>query len=99
MTRDEELCEAALAGEVAAFGLIVERYQDAVFGIALARVRNFHEAEDIAQQVFVQAFERLEDLKEPSRLGAWLRSGGRIDRSRRDGRHGGVLPARKPPGL
>jgi len=74
MTGDAELYAAAMAGGPEAFGPIIERYQDAVFGVALARLRDFHEAEDAAQEVFVEAFERLGALKDPSRLGAWLRS-------------------------
>jgi len=71
---DAELVAAAMAGGPEAFGLIVERYQDAVFGIVLARLRNFHDAEDVAQSVFVEAFSSLGKLKDPLRLGAWLRS-------------------------
>ena len=52
MTDDEQLHAAALAGEAEAFAPIVERYQDAVFGIALARLRSFHDAQDVAQQIF-----------------------------------------------
>ena len=74
MEDDVELVTAALAGGPDAFAPVVERYQDAVFGVALARLRDFHEAEDVAQVAFVEAFERLENLKDPSRLGAWLRS-------------------------
>jgi RNA polymerase sigma factor (sigma-70 family) len=71
---DSELVSAALSGGPAAFGPIVERYQDAVFGVALARLKDFHEAQDVAQQVFIEAFERIGSLKQPARLGAWLRS-------------------------
>ena len=74
MKDDEQLVAVARAGGPEAFGPIVERYQDAVFGVALARLRDFHEAEDVAQQVFIEAFERLDGLKDPARLGAWLRS-------------------------
>ena len=63
-----------MAGGPEAFGPVVARYQDAVFGVALARLRDFHEAQDVAQEVFVTAFERLGSLKDPRRLGAWLRS-------------------------
>ena len=71
---DAELYAAAIAGGPDAFRPIVDRYKDAVFGIALARVGDFHAAEDIAQNVLVAAFERLGSLKNPARLGAWLRS-------------------------
>ena len=74
MKDDVALVTDALEGDTSAFGPIVERYQDAVFGVALARLRNFHDAEDMAQSVFVEAFERLSGLKDASRLGAWLRS-------------------------
>jgi len=73
MKHDAELYAEAMAGGPEEFGPIVERYQDAVFGIALSRLRNFHDAEDVAQGVFVAAFERLGDLRNPARLGAWLR--------------------------
>jgi DNA-directed RNA polymerase specialized sigma24 family protein len=67
MRTGAELHADAMAGGPEAFSPIVERYQDAVFGIALARVRDFHEAEDIAQSAFVEAFERLDSLKDPAR--------------------------------
>jgi len=68
------LVEMALSGGPQAFGPIIERYKDAVFGVALSRLRNFHDAEDMTQSAFVEAFDRLPDLKDPNRLGAWLRS-------------------------
>ena len=74
MSRDEELHAAAMAGGPEAFGPIVERYQDAVFGVALTRLGNFHDAQDVAQQVFLEAYVRLGNLRDPNRLGAWLRT-------------------------
>lgn len=74
MNDDAALVATALAGGPEAFSPIVERYRDAVFGVALARLRNFHDAEDVTQGVFVEAYERLGNLKDPARLGAWLRS-------------------------
>lgn len=68
------LVEIALSGGPQAFGPIIERYKDAVFGVALSRLRNFHDAEDLTQSSFVEAFDRLASLKDPNRLGAWLRS-------------------------
>ena len=74
MKDDTALVIAALSGGLEAFGPIIERYQDAVFAVALARLRDFHDAEDIAQDVFIEAFEHLGRLNNPSRLGAWLRT-------------------------
>ncbi len=74
MKADADLVAEALAGGSGAFRPILDRYQDAVFGIALTRLRDFHEAEDVAQEVFIDTFERLDSLKDPSRLAAWLRS-------------------------
>ena len=69
MGDDAALVTAALADGPEALGPITERYQEGVFGIALARLRNLHDAEDVAQGVFVEAFERLDRLKDPCRLG------------------------------
>lgn len=35
---------------------------------------HFHDAEDLTQETFLEAFERLQRLRDPTRLGAWLRS-------------------------
>ena len=74
MEEDSTLVLEALAGRIEAFASIVERYQHAVFAVALSRLGNFHEAEDVAQQVFIEAYQRLGKLADPERLGAWLRS-------------------------
>jgi RNA polymerase sigma-70 factor (ECF subfamily) len=74
MKDDVALVVTALSGGPETFGPVIERYRDAVFAVALARLRNFHDAEDIAQEVFIEAFEHLDRLGDPSRLGAWLRS-------------------------
>jgi RNA polymerase sigma-70 factor (ECF subfamily) len=71
---DAVLVAEALTHGPEAFGPIVDRYKAAVFGVALARVQNFHDAEDLTQEAFLEAFERLGSLREPDRLGAWLRS-------------------------
>ena len=71
---DAALVAHALQHGPAAFAPIIERYKDAVFGVTLARLRNFHDAEDLTQTTFVEAFSGLERLEKPARLGAWLRT-------------------------
>jgi RNA polymerase sigma-70 factor (ECF subfamily) len=86
---DEALVAAALEEGPPGFGPIIERYKDAVFGVALARLGDADEAADVAQNTFVEAFERLKNLKDARRLGAWLRSIAihrTIDWQRRQGR-------------
>lgn len=94
--------DAALVAEVyrrgaEAFAPIVERYKEAVFAVALSRLRRFDDAEDVAQATFIEAFECLKNLKDPHRrLGAWLRSIAihrSIDCLRRASRHIGLEDA------
>lgn len=70
---DEQLVAATLEHGPDAFGAIVRKYQDAVFGVALARLGNFHDAQDVAQAVLIEAYEKLPNLREPAKLGNWLR--------------------------
>ena len=69
---DGELVRRALAGEAEAFRGLIERYQDAVFGVALSRALTHADAEDIAQETFLAAFGSLARLKDPDRFGSWL---------------------------
>lgn len=74
MTDDVSLVAAALEGGPEAYAPIIARYKDTVFGVALGRLGHLHDAEDIAQSVLVEGWERLADLRDPARLGPWLRS-------------------------
>ena len=69
---DGALVRRVLDGETECFRLLVERYQDAVFGVALSRTGNIADAEDIAQDSFLTTYESLPQLDEPHRFGAWL---------------------------
>jgi RNA polymerase sigma factor (sigma-70 family) len=63
----------AQAGDINAFEKLVETFQDAIFGAAWTVVRNFHDAEDIAQETFVLAYQKLPRLREPEKFPGWLR--------------------------
>lgn len=69
---DEQLIAAALAGEREVFGELVERYWNMVFALALSRICNVAEAEDIAQESFVKAYSKLGTLKKPRLFAGWL---------------------------
>ncbi len=69
---DRQLIRAALLGETSAFGAIVERYWNMVVALALSKVSDVAEAEDIAQESFLNAYSHLAGLKDPSRFAGWL---------------------------
>jgi RNA polymerase sigma-70 factor (ECF subfamily) len=69
---DADLVRATCAGDRAAFGVLVDRHLPSVYGAALRVVGNRATAEDVAQDAFVRAFERLYlyDMAHPLRN--WL---------------------------
>jgi len=69
---DEQLVLATLRGDIPAFGRLVQRYWKMVFALALGRIKDRTEAEDIAQDSFLKAYARLGSLRNPSRFPGWL---------------------------
>ena len=70
---DRQLVEQTLRGDTQAFGVLVEKYQGMVCGLALHHVTSFDDAEDIAQQAFLAAYQNLASLKSKSKSASWLR--------------------------
>ncbi len=56
-----------------AFGELVERYESMVIAVGLKRLGDYNEAQELAQEVFVRAMQRLHQLHEPAAFGGWLR--------------------------
>jgi RNA polymerase sigma-70 factor (ECF subfamily) len=69
---DAALVTRTLAGDRAAYGELASRYGRLVAVIAYQRVRNRADAEDIAQEALVKAFDALPELKDRERFGPWL---------------------------
>jgi RNA polymerase sigma factor (sigma-70 family) len=69
---EAELVEAAREGDEEAFGLLLGRYRDAVFGVAFHRLGDFEEARDVVQDVFVKVYLGLGSLRDPSAFARWL---------------------------
>ena len=67
------LVERAQVGDREAYGELVERFQGSVYAMALARVRNPLEAQELAQDVFVHAMKKLPQLRDPRYFAGWLR--------------------------
>ena len=71
--RDEILVQKALAGDKHAFGQLIEKYQNVVYGLAYHLVRNSTDAQDLSQEAFLQAYLKLSQLKQPAKFAHWLR--------------------------
>ena len=69
---DVQLVHAVLSGDNSAFGILVEKYQKSIHTIAQQRIGDFHYAEDITQETFFRAYQKLSTLKDPSRFSNWL---------------------------
>ncbi|MES2705080.1 MAG: sigma-70 family RNA polymerase sigma factor [Verrucomicrobiota bacterium] len=69
---DAELVRAAQRGEKRAFVEIVARHQVMVCGVTLGVLGDFTAGEDAAQEAFVTAWRKIQDLREPEKLRAWL---------------------------
>jgi RNA polymerase sigma-70 factor (ECF subfamily) len=69
---DVELVGRARGGDAAAFGLLVERHQDHIYGAVCHLVGSGHDAEDIAQEVFVLAYANLGGFRGKAKFSTWL---------------------------
>jgi RNA polymerase sigma-70 factor (ECF subfamily) len=70
----EYLVEAAQAGDRDAFGELATRFEPMVYAIAVRRLGNHSEAQELCQEVLVKAMQKLDQLKVPAAFGGWLRS-------------------------
>ncbi len=69
---DGELVHAAQRGNKRAFVEIVARHQAMVSGIAFGIIGEFAASEDIGQEVFLTAWRKIQNLREPEKLKGWL---------------------------
>lgn len=69
-----ELVQAAQQGDRQAFGRLFERFERHVLAIALRRLNDFAEAQELCQDVFIQALTKISQLRQPEAFAGWLRS-------------------------
>ncbi|HEX5060303.1 MAG TPA: sigma-70 family RNA polymerase sigma factor [Kofleriaceae bacterium] len=72
MTTDVELVARCRRRDADAFGALVTRHQQLVFGVALARCQDPALAEDVAQEAFVAAWRDFDRLRDAERVGPWV---------------------------
>ncbi len=66
------LINQVLNGRKECYRPLVEKYQRKVFLLACSLVRNAAEAQDVAQEAFLQAYKNLHTLKDREKFGPWL---------------------------
>ena len=69
---DVELIHRILDGDETAFSILVEKYQKQVHALAWRKIGDFHIAEEITQDTFLKAYQKLATLKKPHRFAGWL---------------------------
>src|SRR5271169_1692702 len=72
-TEIKTLVEKAQTGDRGAYGELVERFQPTVYAVALARLRNPTEAQELTQDVFLHGMKKLPQLRDVQCLAGWLR--------------------------
>lgn len=67
-----ELIQQLRAGDELAFKSLVANYQDMVYNTALGIVQNSEDAQDVAQEVFIQVYRSIDQFKGDARLSTWI---------------------------
>jgi RNA polymerase sigma factor (sigma-70 family) len=73
-TEDGYIINKCLNGEAGAFGLLVDKYKEGVYSLAYYKLRNFEDAEDVTQEVFIKVYRNLHALKSYDNFMAWIHS-------------------------
>jgi RNA polymerase sigma-70 factor (ECF subfamily) len=71
-TADSDLIARAAAGDAAAFHTLVERHRAMVYRLAYQFAGNHHDAEDIAQDVFIKVYRSLDRFRHDAQVTSWL---------------------------
>ena len=69
---DVQLIRRILSGDDDAFGVLIEKYRKGVHALVWRKIGDFHYAEEITQDVFLQVYNKLSTLKNPSQFSGWL---------------------------
>ena len=69
---DAELIRQTLMGDQGAFSTLVRRYQKPLHALVWRKIGDFHIAEEITQDIFLNVYKKLQTLKNPNRFAGWL---------------------------
>jgi RNA polymerase sigma-70 factor (ECF subfamily) len=69
---DTDLISRAAGGDSSAFQALVERHRSMVYRVAYQFAGNHHDAEDIAQEVFIKVYRSLDRFRQDAQLTSWM---------------------------
>lgn len=69
---DLECIDSVREGDLVAFSYLVDKYKDMVFAVTFKVLGNAFDAEDVAQESFIKAYQRIGDFKKDSKFSTWL---------------------------
>jgi len=69
---EAKLIQQLEQGSEAAFRQLVNQHKDAVYNTCLGLLHNTHDAEDVAQEVFMKVFDSIQDFREEASLSTWI---------------------------
>lgn len=69
---DAKLIQCVLSGDDTAFSTLVRKYQKSVHALVWRKIGDFHIAEDLTQETFLKAYQKLATLKDPQSFAGWL---------------------------
>ena len=69
---DVQLIRRTLSGDESAFGTLVQKYQNGVHALIWRKIGDFHHAEELTQDTFLQAYKKLGTLKDRNHFSGWL---------------------------
>ena len=69
---DVHLIQKVLSGDDGAFSILVKKYQKSVHALVWRKIGDFHYAEEITQDTFLQVYKKLPTLRDPYQFAGWL---------------------------
>ena len=71
-TNDQYYINLIVEGDTNAFSVLVDRYKDLVFTLALRMLKNREEAEEVAQDTFIKVYKSINKFKGDSKFSTWI---------------------------
>jgi len=73
-SEDIQIIDKVLAGDIEAFSMIIRKYQDKAFNYVYSQIKDYDEAMDITQEIFIMTMEALRSFRRESKFSTWFYS-------------------------